>query len=165
MDYFQCLYISLMYHPHSEGWILHELSLDSTGCENHNPCIPCILAVLEPAISTQLNHIYTSKMSLDTIFYDKEPCTHHQRNNILDWHFGVPIQINSTSLHTRRVTASGLLCKYSITLPQTHPHSTLQSHAIDNILEYLLPLRLPWNMALQVQNKSAQTNSILNTIT
>ena len=31
MDYSQCLDISLTHHPHSEGLLLHEISLDSAG--------------------------------------------------------------------------------------------------------------------------------------
>ena len=46
MDYFQCLDVFLTRHPHREGLIRHELSLDSAGCEDHNPCISHILSVL-----------------------------------------------------------------------------------------------------------------------
>ena len=54
---------------------------------------------------------------------------------------------------------------YSITLHQTHLNSTLQYHAINDILENILSLSLLWNMALQVQNLYAQTNANLDDIT
>ena len=53
---------------------------------------------------------------------------------------------------------------YSITHPQTHLNITLQSNAMYNILDDPLPFRLPWTMALQVQNQSTQTNIILDAI-
>ena len=36
---------------------------------------------------------------------------------------------------------------------------------MDYLLDDIPPLSLQWNMALQVQNQSAQTNTILNAIT
>ena len=48
MDYFQCFDVSLTHHHHSKGLLLHEISLDSAGCEDHNPFITLTLAVLEP---------------------------------------------------------------------------------------------------------------------
>ena len=104
-------------------------------------------------------------MVLDHMFPYKEPCPCHQHSDISGRHFGIPAQITATSWHDRRVTASELLRMYSIILPQTHIHSTPQYHAMEDILDDLLPLSLPWNMALQVQNQSAQTNAILDSIT
>ena len=60
---------------------------------------------------------------------------------------------------------SELLRMYSITPPQTHIHSTLQSHAMDYLLDFLPPFILPWTMALQFHNQYAQTKAILDVIT
>ena len=95
----------------------------------------------------------------------REPCYHHQRKNILGRHFIVSYQITATLWHAHRITASGIMRMYSITLPQNHLNSTLQSHTMDNLLDYLLLFRLLYTMALQVQNQSAQTNAILDAIT
>ena len=54
---------------------------------------------------------------------------------------------------------------YSITLQHTHLHITLQYHAMDNLLDNFLQLSLPWTMETQVNNKFAQTNTILDAIT
>ena len=54
---------------------------------------------------------------------------------------------------------------YIITHPQTHLNITLQSNTMYIILDYPLPFRLPWTMALQVQNQSTQNNIILDAIT
>ena len=94
---FQCLDVSLTHHPHSKGLLLNEISLNCMGYENHNPCITCILFILDPSMPTNLNQRYTSGMILDPIFPAEEPCTHHQRNDILDRRFGVPSQITATS--------------------------------------------------------------------
>ena len=68
MDYFQCLDVSLAHHPHRKVLLLNELSLDSARCEDHNPCITCILTVLYTSPSKNLNPIPTSNMILDPIF-------------------------------------------------------------------------------------------------
>ena len=104
-------------------------------------------------------------MILNPIFPEKEPFTHHQRNDILGRSFGVPYQITATLWHTHHVTASELLRMYSITLTHTNLHITLQYHKMDNILDDLLLSSLPWTMALQFQNQYSQTNAILDDIT
>ena len=90
MDYLQCLDVYFPHHPHSEGLFLHEILPNAAVFEDHNPCISCILAVLDPSLTTKLNQISTSDMILDHMFTAKETCSHHQRNNILGWIFGVP---------------------------------------------------------------------------
>ena len=84
------------------------------------------------------------------MFPAKVPCPRHQCNDNLGRRFGVPAQITAISCHTCHVTASELLHMYIITLPHTHLHRTLQSQAMDNILDDLLPFSLPFIMALQV---------------
>ena len=96
MEYFKFLAVSLMHHPHSEVLLLHEISLDFAGCKDNNPCIPCILAVLDPSLATKLNHFSTSEMILNLICPDKEPCNHHQQNDILGQRFGSLAQITAT---------------------------------------------------------------------
>ena len=54
---------------------------------------------------------------------------------------------------------------YSIDLPHTQLHSTIQSHAVEDIIDNLLPFSLSWTMAIEVQNQSSQTNAILEAIT
>ena len=71
MYYFQCLNVYLTHHPHSKVLLLHEISPDSAGCKDHNPCITCILAVLDPSLATKLNQISTSDMILDPMFTAK----------------------------------------------------------------------------------------------
>ena len=88
-----------------------------------------------------------SNMILTPMFPAKKLSPHHQPNDILGRKFGVPAQITATLWHTRHVTASELLCMYIITLPQTHLNSTLQSHTMDDLLEFLL-FSLPCNMAI-----------------
>ena len=165
MDYLQCLDVSLTQHLRIEGLIFHELSLNSSGCKDHNPCIPRILAVSDPSLTTNLNQISTSDMILDPMFPDKEPCPHHQHNNILGRRFGVLTQITATSWHTHCVTASELLRMYIITFSYTHFQSTLQYHAMDNLLGDIIPFRLPCTMVLQVQNQYVPNNAILDNIT
>ena len=99
------------------------------------------------------------------MFTSKEPCSNHQRKNILGPRFVVPAQITANSWHVGCVTNLELLYMCSITLPHIHLNITIQYHAMDNILDDLLPFSLPWTMTLQVQNKSAQTNNILDAIT
>ena len=98
-------------------------------------------------------------------FPAKETFPHHQRNDILSRRFGFPAQITATLWHSRRVTASEILHMYSITLPQTHINRTLQSHTMDNILDHILPFRLPLTTTIQVQNQYTKTNAILAAIT
>ena len=46
------------------------------------------------------------------------------------------------------------------------PYQILTSTALSNIILYnILPFRLPWNMAIQVHNQSAQTNATRDNIT
>ena len=117
------------------GLLLHEISLDLAGCEDHNPCIPCTHDVLDPLLATKLNQLSTSDMILDPIFTDKEPCLLTTKTTIfLAVVFGVPAQITSTLWYARRITALELLCMYSITLPQIHLHITPQSHEMGDIL-------------------------------
>ena len=165
MDYSQCLDGSLTRHPHSEELLLHEISLNSAGCEDHNPCIPHILAVLYPSLATKLNQLSTSDMILYPMFPFNEFCPNHQHNKILGRRSGGPVQISATLWHACWIIASEILCMYSITLPHTHLHRTLQSHVTNNNLYYLLPFSLPLTMAIDVQNKSAQTNATINAIT
>ena len=71
MDYFQCLDVSLMHYPPSDGLILNELSLDSVECKYHNPCIPRVLAILDPSLATKLNQLYTSDIIIYPMFSSK----------------------------------------------------------------------------------------------
>ena len=104
-------------------------------------------------------------MILDPMFTSKESCPHHQRNNIFGRNFGVPSQITNILCHDRRVTYSELLRMYSITISPYHLNITILSQQMEDILNNLLLFSLPGNMVLQVQNKFAQTNSILDAIT
>ena len=135
MDNLQCLDVSLTHYPQRKGLLLHEISLNFVVCDDHNPCIPCILAVLAPSLTTKLNLLSTSNMILDTIFTAKQPCPRHQHKNILVRQFSVPDQITATSYHDHHITSSERLRMYSTTLPHTHLNSTLQSHAINDILD------------------------------
>ena len=138
------------------GLLLHEISLDLAGCEDHNPCIPCILAILVPSLATKLNQISTSDMILKPMFPAKEPRPHHQCNDVLGRHFGVPTQITATSWHEFRITASEILLVYIITLPHNHLHSTLQSHP-----STISPVSKVLNATL-FNATSSKKNSILN---
>ena len=86
------------------------------------------------------------------MFTAKEPCPHHQYNDILGRLIGFSDQINDMSWHSCRVTASKILCMYSIALSQNHFNITLQSYSMDDILYNLLSFSLSWTMMLQVQN-------------
>ena len=55
-------------HPRSEGLLLHKISLDSAGCEDHNPCISRILVILDPSLATNLNQISMSNIILGPMF-------------------------------------------------------------------------------------------------
>ena len=147
MDYFQCLDVSIAYHTHIKGLLLNELSFDYAVCEDHFPCIPHVLSVLLPSLSTKLNQISMSNMIIHPMF------------------FGVPDQITATLWHVCHVTASELLRIYSINLLQNHLNRTIQYHRMNDNLDDLFPSSLPWNMALQVHNKSTQANTILDAIT
>ena len=107
MDYFQCLDISLVYHPHIEGLLLNELSLDYEVCKDHFSCIPHVLTVILPSIDTKLNQISTSDMIIETMF------------------FGVPDQITATLWHVCHVTTSELLRMYSINILQNQLNRTI----------------------------------------
>ena len=78
MVFFQYLDVSLAHHPHSKGFLLHEISLDFAECDYHNPWIPCILVVIDPSLATKLDQLSTSNMILGPMFPDKEPCPCHQ---------------------------------------------------------------------------------------
>ena len=125
MDYLQYLNVSFTHHPENKGLLLHELSLNSVGCEDHNPCIPRIITILDHSLTTKLDHLSTSNMILDPMFPAKEPCPHHQSKGILVRLFGVPAQIIATSWNASRVTTSELLRMYSINLPHTPLHRTV----------------------------------------
>ena len=154
-----------MHHPHSKGLLLNEISFYSAGCEDHNHCIPLIIIIIDPSLTTKLNQISTPDMILDPMFHTKEPYHHHHRNNILSQGFGVPAQITATLWNAHQITPSKPLIMYIITLQQTHLNSTRKYHAMDNILDNFLQLSLPWTMETQVNNKFAQTNTILDAIT
>ena len=100
-------------------------------------------------------------MILEPMCPGKETCTHHQGNDVLGRCFGVPSQITDIPWHARCVTDLEILCMDSITPPQTHLNSTLQYNAKDDLLVDLFLFILPWTMAIQVQNKYAQTKAIL----
>ena len=105
-----------------------------------------------------------SDMIIDPMFPAKEPCPHHQQNYAWGPHFGASAQTTSTPWHVCCITASELLHMHIITLPQTHLNSTLRYQAMEDILDDLLPYSLPRNIALQVQNQSAQANTTLSAI-
>ena len=154
-----------MHHPHSKGLLLNEISFYSAGCEDHNHCIPLIIIIIDPSLTTKLNQISTPDMILDPMFHTKEPYHHHHRNNILSQGFGVPAQITATLWNAHQITPSKPLIMYIITLQQTHLNSTRKYHAMDNILDNILLFSLPCTMVLKFQNQSAQTNAILDAIT
>ena len=93
--------------------------------EDHNPCITHIISVLHPSLAINLNQLSTPNMIRDPMFTTRDPCPHHQRNDIFVRRFGVPFQSTATLCHAGHFTASDFLRMYSKNLPHTQLNSTL----------------------------------------
>ena len=71
MYYFYFLGVYLTHHPHSEGLLLNELSLDSGGCEDYKPFILLIFYVLDPSLAKIFNQLSTFDIIFDPIIPGK----------------------------------------------------------------------------------------------